>query len=80
MADSTAQVWISPVTYNLPGYTANGEAYHGYWQQNLYELNPHFGTAGDLKALSEALHKRGMVGFDNKLAGTSQTQATNHIS
>ncbi|KAI9713300.1 MAG: hypothetical protein M1812_006659 [Candelaria pacifica] len=53
-------VWISPVTYNLPGSTADGEAYHGYWQQNLYELNPNFGTAGDLKALSEALHKRGM--------------------
>ncbi|KAI9702084.1 MAG: hypothetical protein M1836_001428 [Candelina mexicana] len=53
-------VWISPVTYNLPGPTADGEAYHGYWQQNLYELNPLFGTAGDLRALSEALHKRGM--------------------
>lgn len=30
-------------------------------QQNIYEINPHFGTAADLKALSVALHNRGMV-------------------
>lgn len=38
-----------------------GYAYHGYWQENLYMLNDHFGTADDLKALSQALHDRGMV-------------------
>lgn len=35
-------------------------AYHGYWQQNLYNLNPQYGTADDLKALAAALHKRNM--------------------
>ncbi|KAK4540157.1 hypothetical protein LTR36_009743 [Oleoguttula mirabilis] len=53
-------VWISPVTAQVQGSTADGYAYHGYWQQNLYELNSNFGTADDLKALSAALHARGM--------------------
>lgn len=53
-------VWISPVTYQLQGDTEDGEAYHGYWQTDLYRLNDNFGTADDLKALSDALHSRGM--------------------
>ena len=31
-----------------------------YWTQDLYSLNPHFGTGDDLKALADALHKRNM--------------------
>lgn len=54
-------VWISPITYNIPEKTKFGYAWHGYWQQDLYRLNDHYGTARDLKALSSALHKRGMV-------------------
>lgn len=53
-------VWISPVTKNIEGTTAYGEAYHGYWQQDIYSVNGHFGTSDDLKALSQALHGRGM--------------------
>ncbi|EMC92464.1 glycoside hydrolase family 13 protein [Baudoinia panamericana UAMH 10762] len=53
-------IWISPVTAQLPNDTAYGYAYHGYWQQNLYELNSNFGTAEELQALSTALHDRGM--------------------
>lgn len=34
--------------------------YHGYWAQDLYSLNSHFGTTDDLKQLSKALHDRGM--------------------
>ena len=35
---------------------------HGirYWTKDFDTLNPHFGTADDLHALSDALHKRGM--------------------
>ncbi|KAL8725911.1 MAG: hypothetical protein Q9181_006239 [Wetmoreana brouardii] len=51
-------VWISPVTAQMD--TAEGQAYHGYWQQNLYALNPRFGSNGDLQALSSALHARDM--------------------
>jgi alpha-amylase len=54
-------VWISPVTKNIEGKTAYGEAYHGYWQQDLYAVNGHYGTSDDLKELSRALHGRGMV-------------------
>jgi alpha-amylase len=49
------------VTANLQEYTADLGSYHGYWQQNLYELNDKFGTENDLKALSDALHARDMV-------------------
>ncbi|KAL2811041.1 glycoside hydrolase superfamily [Aspergillus granulosus] len=53
-------VQISPVVENIPEQTTYGEAYHGYWPQNLYALNKHFGTADDLRKLSGALHQRGM--------------------
>lgn len=54
-------VWISPVTKNIEGQTAYGNAYHGYWQTDIGSVNQHFGSASDLKALSSALHARGMV-------------------
>ncbi|KAL9050866.1 MAG: hypothetical protein Q9162_006375 [Coniocarpon cinnabarinum] len=54
-------IWISPVTLNLPQQTGDGSSYHGYWQQNIYEINSNFGTADDLRALSSALHARGML-------------------
>jgi alpha-amylase len=48
-------VWISPVIANTKG------GYHGYWAQNLYQLNPNFSAGGkDLGDLSAALHSRGM--------------------
>jgi alpha-amylase len=53
-------VWISPVTLNLLQKTKDLESYHGYWQQDLYAVNPRFGTMEDLKDLSDALHKRDM--------------------
>ncbi|PYH93620.1 alpha-amylase [Aspergillus ellipticus CBS 707.79] len=53
-------IWISPVTEQLSQDTSDGEAYHGYWQQKIYSVNSNFGTADDLKALSDALHNRGM--------------------
>ena len=31
-----------------------------YWTKNFDSLNTHFGTADDLRALSDTLHKRGM--------------------
>ena len=53
-------IWISPVTMQLSQNTSEGEAYHGYWQQDLYQLNPRFGNASDLQALSTAVHSREM--------------------
>ncbi|PYI18246.1 alpha-amylase [Aspergillus violaceofuscus CBS 115571] len=53
-------VMISPIIKNVEGRVSYGEAYHGYWAEDLYALNPHFGTEQDLLDLSEALHARGM--------------------
>ncbi|CAF9913351.1 MAG: hypothetical protein GOMPHAMPRED_007867 [Gomphillus americanus] len=55
-------VWISPVTHQTPisNASASGESFHGYWQDDLYSLNPAFGSPDDLRALSAALHKRNM--------------------
>ncbi|PGH02056.1 alpha-amylase [Blastomyces parvus] len=53
-------IWITPVTKQFPEVSGHGEAYHGYWQQDIYNLESHYGSADDLKALSAALHDRGM--------------------
>ncbi|KAI0317669.1 glycoside hydrolase family 13 protein [Amylostereum chailletii] len=53
-------IWISPITANIEGNFSAGEAYHGYWSQNLDEINHHFGTEQDLKDLGAAVHKRDM--------------------
>lgn len=48
------QIWISPVTAQVT------EAYHGYYQTDLYSVNSKFGTADELRSLASALHSRGM--------------------
>ncbi|KKY22763.1 putative alpha-amylase a type-1 2 [Phaeomoniella chlamydospora] len=53
-------IWVSPITKQFEQNTGHGQAYHGYWQQDLYSLNKHFGTGDDLRALADELHKRGM--------------------
>lgn len=52
-------IWISPVVKNIGG-TTYGYPYHGYWAQDIYSLNPNFGTPADLKDLAAKLHERGM--------------------
>jgi glycosidase len=55
-------IWISPVHKNYDGpRTAYGDAYHGYWVTDIGTLNDHFGTAQDLKDLSDEVHRRGML-------------------
>ncbi|RDX42676.1 alpha-amylase [Lentinus brumalis] len=54
-------VWISPVSQNYEGpRTPYGDPYHGYWIADATKLNSRFGSADDLKALSDELHRRGM--------------------
>ncbi|KAJ6184948.1 hypothetical protein N7519_006249 [Penicillium mononematosum] len=53
-------VWISPVQSQESTRTADLSAYHGYWPNDLYSINSHFGTSDDLQALSAALHARDM--------------------
>ena len=45
-------IWISPIIENTEG------SYHGYHFTNLYNLNTHFGTEEDFKALVTECHKR----------------------
>jgi alpha-amylase len=54
-------IWISPVVGQIPKRTALGDAYAGYWQQDLYSLNDEYGTEEELHALIEDVHNRGML-------------------
>ncbi|KAI5358679.1 Putative glycosyl hydrolase, family 13, catalytic domain, alpha-amylase, Alpha-amylase, domain C [Septoria linicola] len=53
-------VWISPIVKNKVQSSEDGNSYHGYWAQDLYSVNSQFGSAADLRALSDELHSRGM--------------------
>lgn len=45
-------IWISPIVKN------KDDSYHGYHAIDLYQINPHFGSANDLKELIKACHKK----------------------
>lgn len=49
-------IWITPVTHQIQ----DSDGYHGYWQNDLYDVDPELGTSSDLKNLSQSLHDRGM--------------------
>lgn len=52
-------LWISPVVRNVET-DANVDGYHGYWAQDLDEVNPHFGDTAALRSLVAAAHDRDM--------------------
>jgi len=45
-------IWISPIQHN------RDKGYHGYWQDDMTSLNPHFGTEQDLIDLVTECHRR----------------------
>ena len=47
-------IWISPVVENTEG------SYHGYHMTKIYNINPNFGTAHELKQLVSACHDKGI--------------------
>lgn len=54
-------VWITPPVANMwwdPLQQSGG--FHGYWARNLLKVDEHLGTLDTYKALSAALHARGM--------------------
>lgn len=56
-------LWISPLMENVRAYvpkTGYGTGYHGYWIQNYYRVNEHFGSWEDVNDLSRQMHARGM--------------------
>jgi alpha-amylase len=53
-------IMVSPIVQNLEGRVSYGEAYHGYWPQDINALNPRFGTEQDFQDLISTLHNRSM--------------------
>ncbi|RIA88257.1 Glycoside Hydrolase Family 13 protein [Glomus cerebriforme] len=51
-------IWISPVVKQIENETIFGVGWHGYWAQDIYQVNPHFGTADDLKNFVTAAHNK----------------------
>jgi glycosidase len=56
-------IWLGPIYKNKPVQGAPGHesaGYHGYWITDFTRVDPHFGSEDDLRALVEAVHRRGM--------------------
>ncbi len=52
-------LWISPIVKNVET-DADVDSYHGYWAQDLGQLNPHFGDIVDLRRLVAKAHELGL--------------------
>jgi glycosidase len=52
-------IWISPVVKNVET-DADVDSYHGYWAQDLTDVNPHFGDLSTLRSFIRAAHRRNM--------------------
>ena len=54
-------VWITPpVAHQWWSVPSNYGGYHGYWGENLMQVDAHFGGLRDMQALSRALHGQDM--------------------
>ena len=54
-------VWLTPPVANQ-WWSSDSEysGYHGYWARDFKKVDEHYGTLEDYKALSAALHQKGM--------------------
>ncbi|MEU2058948.1 pullulanase-type alpha-1,6-glucosidase [Streptomyces sp. NPDC013455] len=62
----TTAIWMAPIFKNRPvqGTGNNASAgYHGYWITDFTQVDPHFGTNGDLRTLISKAHAKGMKVF-----------------
>jgi glycosidase len=54
-------LWITPpVRHQWWDGSIGYGGYHGYWGEHFAQVDPHFGSLDDYRALSRALHARGM--------------------
>ncbi|KAF0471852.1 alpha-amylase [Gigaspora margarita] len=53
-------IWISPVDKQVENETIYGVGWHGYWAQDKFSINPHFGTSEELKNLVNTAHQKGI--------------------
>ncbi|KTF68529.1 alpha-amylase family glycosyl hydrolase [Sphingomonas sp. HT-1] len=54
-------IWVGPIFKNKPVQGPKGQesaGYHGYWITDFTQVDPHFGTNAEFKALVDAAHKR----------------------
>ncbi|PMR61146.1 DUF3372 domain-containing protein [Verrucosispora sp. ts21] len=59
----TTAIWLAPVFKNRPVQGKGDDVsagYHGYWITDFTQVDPHFGSAADLKKLVASAHKRGI--------------------
>ncbi|KAA6217300.1 pullulanase-type alpha-1,6-glucosidase [Streptomyces filamentosus] len=62
----TTAIWMAPIFKNKPVQGEGKDAsagYHGYWITDFTQVDPHFGTNGDLRKLIKAAHAKGMKVF-----------------
>jgi glycosidase len=54
-------LWITPpVRHQWWDGSVGYGGYHGYWGEHFAQVDPHFGTLDDYRALAQALHARDM--------------------
>lgn len=56
-------IWLGPIYKNKPVQGGPGQesaGYHGYWITDFTRVDPHFGTAAEMKAFVDAAHARGI--------------------
>ncbi|WP_216325478.1 alpha-amylase family glycosyl hydrolase [Deinococcus aestuarii] len=58
-------IWVSPVVVQVPAIPVNDgpnqgkpfAGYHGYWAEDFFKVDPHFGTLAEYKSLIETAHR-----------------------
>ncbi|MBB6097249.1 glycosidase [Deinobacterium chartae] len=61
-------IWISPVTLQVraipvesgPNQGRRFAGYHGYWAEDFFQVDPHFGSLEELKTLVRVAHENGL--------------------
>lgn len=56
-------IWVAPIFKNKAVQGPAGQesaGYHGYWVTDFTQVDPHFGTNAEFKALVDAAHARGI--------------------
>ena len=61
--------------YSKKGY---GTGYHGYWVQNYYRVNAHFGDWENVNQLSQELHARKMR-YIQDITLNDSNPSTSHV-
>ncbi|WP_341716721.1 pullulanase-type alpha-1,6-glucosidase [Micromonospora sp. FIMYZ51] len=59
----TTAIWLAPVFKNRPVQGKGDDVsagYHGYWITDFTQVDPHFGSAAELKKLVRLAHRRGI--------------------